>query len=218
MSRAHIVSSTVAAYVDAHATPPDDHQRALIDATNEATGGAAAMQISHPHAVFMTILTAVLRPRFAVEVGTFTGYSALAVARALPDGGRLLCCDVSEEWTDIAREHWAAAGVDDRIELRLAPAIQTLRGLPTGPSVDLAFVDADKIGYHDYYEEILPRLSPTGVLLVDNTLWSGQVCDPDATDDDTVALRAFNDHVVADPRSEVSLLPLGDGVTMIRRV
>lgn len=218
MSRTQITTDAIATYVEAHATPPDAHQQPLIDATTEATGGAAMMQISHPHAVFMSILTAALRPRFAVEVGTFTGYSALAVARTLPPDGRLLCCDVSEEWTDIAREHWARAGIEDRIELKLAPAIETLRSLPPEPQIDLAFVDADKTGYHDYYEEILPRLSPTGVLLVDNTLWSGQVCNPDATDDDTVALRAFNDHVVADPRSEVSLLPLGDGVTMMRRV
>ena len=175
------------------------------------------MQISPLQGAFMSILTSVLRPAFAVEVGTFTGYSALAVARALPPGGRLLCCDISEEWTAIGRQSWEKAGVADRIELRIGPAIDTLKSLPAIRTVDLVFIDADKVGYRDYYEELLPRLSPTGVILVDNTLWSGTVLDETATEKDTVALRDFNDHVYADPRSEVALLPLGDGVTMIRR-
>lgn len=208
----------IAAYALAHSTGPDEVQQALIDVTAEKVGDFAMMQISPLQGAFMSVLTAVLRPAFAVEVGTFTGYSALTVARAMPEGSRLLCCDVSDEWTAIGREHWERAGVADRIELRIGPAIETLRSLPAEPAVDLAFIDADKASYVDYYEELLPRLSPTGVILVDNTLWSGNVIDDDVDDENTVALRAFNDHVAADARAEVAQLPLGDGVTFIRRV
>mgnify|MGYP001814349589 FL=1 len=218
MDRPEIIDDAIAAYTAAHSTRPDEVQQALIEATNDRVGDWSVMQISPLQGTFMSVLTAAIRPTFAVEVGTFTGYSSLAVARELPPGGKLLCCDISEEWTDIAREHWARADVDDRVELRIGPAIETLRSLPPEPPVDLAFIDADKTSYLDYYEELLPRLSPHGVLLVDNTLWSGAVLDPEAVDDDTVALRAFNDHVAADPRSEVALLPVGDGVSFIRRV
>ena len=218
MDRPEIIDDAIAAYTAAHSTRPDEVQQALIEATNDRVGDWSVMQISPLQGTFMSVLTAAIRPTFAVEVGTFTGYSSLAVARELPPAGKLLCCDISEEWTDIAREHWARAGVDDRVELRIGPAIETLRSLPPDPPVDLAFIDADKTSYLDYYEELLPRLSPHGVLLVDNTLWSGAVLDPEAVDDDTVALRAFNDHVAADPRSEVALLPIGDGVSFIRRV
>lgn len=218
MSRSTFIESAIADYAAGLASPPDAVQQALIDATTNATGGAATMQIGVDQGAFMSILTAVLRPMQAVEVGTFTGYSALAVARALPDGGRLLCCDVSEEWTTIARTHWAMAGIADRIDLRIAPAIDTLRALPTDPTIDLAFIDADKVSYWSYYEELLNRLSPRGVILVDNTLWSGKVIDPDVTDDDTEALRDFNQRLAADPRSESVLMTIGDGVTMIRRL
>ena len=156
-----------------------------------------------------------VRPLFAVEVGTFTGYSSLAIARALPEGGRLLCCDVSEEWTTVARRHWEAAGVADRIDLVIGPAADTLAGLPAELRVDFAFIDADKGGYLDYYEALVPRLSPHGLIAVDNVLWSGRVVDPDAEDADTVAIRAFNDHVAADPRVEAVMLSVGDGVTLI---
>ena len=163
----------------------------------------------------MTMLTALLQPRFAVEVGTFTGYSALAVAKALPPGGRLLCCDISQEWTAIARNHWERAGVADRIDLRIGPALDTLKALPTAPQVDMAFIDADKEAYIDYYTELVPRLSERGVILVDNVLWSGQVADLDQTDPATEALRSFNAAVVADERVLVSMLPVGDGLSMI---
>jgi caffeoyl-CoA O-methyltransferase len=218
MSRTAVNDEAIVDYALAHSTGPDEVLQSLIDTTSEAVGDFAMMQISPLQGAFMSILTASLRPMFAVEVGTFTGYSALVVAKALPEGGRLLCCDVSEEWTAIGRDHWEKAGVADRIDLRIAPALDTLRSLPADPAVDLAFIDADKSSYQAYYEELLPRLSDTGVILVDNTFWSGAVLDLDATDDDTVALRAFNDHVAADPRSEVAQLPIGDGVTMIRRV
>ena len=133
-----------------------------------------------------------------------------------PDG-TLLCCDVSEEWTAIAREGWKRGGVDDRIELKIAPAIETLRALPAEPAIDLAFIDADKPSYAGYYEEILTRLRPNGVILVDNTLWSGAVIDKKATDDNTKAIRAFNDMVAADPRVDCVIIPLGDGLTFLRK-
>jgi caffeoyl-CoA O-methyltransferase len=150
-------------------------------------------------------------------VGTFTGYSSLCIARGLPAGGRLLCCDVSEEWTAIARRAWERGGVADRIELRIGPGAETLRSLPRDPTIDLAFVDADKPGYPVYYEELLTRLRPNGVLLVDNVLWDGRVIQPDATDDNTAAIKAFNDLVAADDRVEAVMLPIADGLTICRK-
>ena len=218
MSRNSSMPQDIVAYAAAHSTQPDEVQQALIAATNEKTKGFSGMQIGTDQGVFMTLLTTVLQVEFAVEVGTFTGYSALCIARGLAPGGRLLCCDISEEWTSIGREHWETAGVADRIDLQIAPAIETLRSLPPEPKIDLAFIDADKTGYMSYYEEILPRLSAQGVILVDNTIWYGMVLeDSGAEDPDTVALRAFNDHVAADERVEAVLLTVGDGVTLIRR-
>ena len=215
-SRSEFLDDSLAAYIEAHCTAPDDVQQDLIKAT-AALGDASIMQISPAQGALMTLLTTLLRPRFAVEVGTFTGYSALAVARALPPGGRLLCCDISEEWTAIARDHWERAGVADRIDLRIGPALDTLRSLPPEPAVDLAFIDADKGSYIAYYEELVPRLSARGVILVDNTLWDGHVANPSRTDSTTEQLRAFNAHVVADERVLVALLPVGDGVSVITR-
>jgi caffeoyl-CoA O-methyltransferase len=202
-------------YVVAHGTPPDAVQQALIDETAELP--MAMMQISPEQGAFMTLLTRAVGAREAVEVGTFTGYSALAIARGLPDDGHLLCCDVSEEWTAVGRRAWAEAGVADRIELVIAPAADTLRGLPDEEYVDLAFIDADKPSYAVYYEELLRRLRPNGLILVDNTLWGGAVLDADVDDESTVALRAFNDMVAADPRVEGALLTIGDGLTLLRK-
>ena len=175
------------------------------------------MQIGAVQGSFMTMLVGLLQPRLAVEVGTFTGYSALAVAKALPPGGRLLCCDISEEWTAIARTYWERAGVTDRIELRIGPALETLRSLPSDPPVDFAFIDADKANYINYYEELMSRLSPRGVILVDNVLWGGGVAVETQDDATTEALRSFNSHAASDPRSQVALLPVGDGLSIITR-
>ena len=213
-SRITFLDEILASYVDAHSTGPDDVQRELIAAT-AGLGELSLMQVGTAQGAFMTMLTALLQPRFAVEVGTFTGYSALAVAKALPPGGRLLCCDISQEWTAIARNHWERAGVADRIDLRIGPALDTLKALPTAPQVDMAFIDADKEAYIDYYTELVPRLSERGVILVDNVLWNGQVADLDQTDPATEALRSFNAAVVADERVLVSMLPVGDGLSMI---
>jgi len=204
------------AYLVAHGTPPDEVQRDLI-AETDALGGIASMQIAPEQGAFMTLLARMLNARFAVEVGTFTGYSSLCIARGLAEAGRLLCCDVSEKWTSVARRYWERAGVADRIELRLAPALDTLCGLPREPTVDLAFIDADKGGYIAYWEELVPRMRPGGVLLVDNVLWSGKVADPDYDDEDTRYIRDFNDHVAADERVETVMLPIADGLTFARK-
>jgi len=202
-------------YVQAHTPAVDDVQRSIIEAT-AAFGPWARMSVAPDQAALLAMLVAAVRPAFAVEVGTFTGLSSLAIARALPDGGRLLCCDVSEEWTDVARTHWAMAGVEDRIDLVIAPALDTLQALPDDQAVDFAFLDADKTGYLAYYEELVPRLSPHGLIAVDNVLWSGRVLDPSADDDDTVALRELNDRIVADQRVTSVLLSVGDGVNLVR--
>ncbi len=202
-------------YVIAHTTPADPVRRSLTEAT-AALGPWAGMQVADDQAALLSTLVAAVRPTLAVEIGTFTGSSSLAIARALPSGSRLLCCDVSEEWTAIARHHWEAAGVDDRIDLVIAPALETLQGLGDAV-VDFAFIDADKTGYLAYYEELVPRLSPHGLLAIDNVLWSGRVLDETAQDDDTVALRALNDRIVADNRVEVVMLSVGDGLTLVRR-
>lgn len=204
-------------YLLAHSTQPDDLARELRTETHNVLARQAGMQIGADQAAFLTMLTQLAGARQAVEVGTFTGYSSLAIARGLAPGGKLLCCDVSEEYTAIARRYWERAGVADRIELRIAPAIETLRALPTEPYLDLSFIDADKEGYVGYWEELVPRTRPGGVIAVDNTLWSGRVVDEDEQNDTVRAIRAFNDRAAADDRVDVVLLPLGDGVTVARR-
>ena len=211
------LSPAIHEYLVAHGTPPDDVQRWLIEETKRRVPDLSMMQVAPEQGAFMTVLTRLLGVHQAVEVGTFTGYSALCIARGLAPGGRLVCCDVSEEWASIGREAWTRAGVGDRIELRIAPAIQTLQALPTDEIIDLAFIDADKRSYAAYYEELLRRLRPNGVILVDNTLWMGTVVDESVTDDDTKAIRAFNDAVAADERVDSVLLPVSDGLTLLRK-
>lgn len=198
-------------YVLANSMSPDAVQQSLMDATARAVPGST-MPVSADEGAFLTLITRLVGARNAVEVGTFTGYSSLCIARGLADGGRLTCCDVNEKWTSIAREHWKKAGVADRVELKIAPAIQTLRALPSEPMIDLAFIDADKESYVDYWEELVPRVRPGGVLLVDNTLWSGRVVhdDQDAT---TRAIARFNAHVHADRRVDAVVLTVSDGLT-----
>ncbi len=207
----------VAHYAVDHTTPPDDLQRRLIAETAERLGDRAQMQISPDQGVLIGLLVRVMGARAAVEVGTFTGYSALCVARALPDGGRLLACDVSEEWTSIGRRYWAEAGVDDKIDLRIGPAIATLTALPQTEQFDIAFIDADKPAYRSYYEALLPRMRRGGLIMVDNTIWSGAVVDDADQSTDTVAIRAFNDAVATDPRVTCVLLPIADGLTLLHK-
>jgi caffeoyl-CoA O-methyltransferase len=210
------VTPEVHEYLVAHGTPPDEVQRSLIEATG-ALGRVSGMQIAPEQGALMTMLTRLVDARFAVEVGTFTGYSSICIARGLADGGRLLCLDVSDEWTSIARDHWRRAGVDDRIELRLGPAADALRSLPADPPIDLAFIDADKPSYRTYYDELVERLRPGGLVLVDNVLWGGAVVDPANTEADTEAIRAVNDHIAADDRMDVVMLPIADGLTIARK-
>ncbi len=204
------------AYMVEHGTPPDAVQQELIEETARL-GGISMMQVAPEQGAFMTLLTRLMGARRAVEVGTFTGYSALCIARGLPEDGHLLCCDVSEEWTAIGRRAWEKAGVADRIELRIAPALDTLNALPEDEEIDLAFIDADKVSYPAYYEALLQRVRPGGVILVDNVLWSGNVVNPEASDENTLALRAFNEKVAEDERVDRVMIPLADGLTLCRK-
>jgi predicted O-methyltransferase YrrM len=194
-----------------------DLLRELRAETAKLPGGG--MQISPEQGQFMALLTEMLGVRRAIEVGTFTGYSSLSVAAAMPEDGRLICCDVSEEFTAIARRYWARAGLEGRIELKLGPAVETLDKLlkTEAGTFDLGFIDADKTNYLHYYERILKLLRPGGVVLIDNVLWSGAVADPADNGSDTVAIRLLNEHVKTDRRVSLSLLPLGDGLTIARK-
>jgi caffeoyl-CoA O-methyltransferase len=204
-------------YVLAHCTPADDVLRDLADETEREFAKYAVMRLTEDEGALLTILTRLVGAKQAVEVGTFTGYSAICIARALPPDGKLLACDISEEWTDVARRYWERAGVADRIDLRLGPAVDTLKALPKEETIDIAFIDADKSGYATYYEEILTRMRPGGVIVLDNVLWFGRVVDPACQDPDDVAVREINDLVAADPRVESVMLPLRDGVTIARK-
>jgi caffeoyl-CoA O-methyltransferase len=175
----------------------------------------ATFQIAPEQGTFMQLLARALGARRAIEIGTFTGYSALCIARGLSDDGRLVCLDRSEEWTAVARRYWERAGLADRIELHVGEALPALRALPAEETFDLAFVDADKTGYAAYVEELYDRMTPNGVVLLDNTLRSGRVLDPQTEDDR--ALVALNAALVSDPRWETVLLPLADGLTVLRK-
>ncbi|MGH3331326.1 MAG: class I SAM-dependent methyltransferase [Nocardioidaceae bacterium] len=178
------------------------------------------MQVAPEEGAFLAMLVELTGARRYLEIGTFTGYSSLAVALALPDDGRLVCCDVSQEWTDVARKYWQEAGVSDKVDLRIAPAVETLDSLlETGEEAayDFAFVDADKTGYDAYYDRLMRLVRPGGLIAFDNTLWGGRVVAPDADDADTLAIRALNARLAADERVSLSLLPIADGVTLARR-
>jgi len=204
-------------YLVAHRTPDD----AVVDELREETarlGGSAVMQIAADQATLLRILVSAIGARRAVEVGTFTGLSALAIARGLLPDGRLLCFDVSEEWTAIGRRYWEKAGVADRIELHIGPAAPALAALPEDPPLDFAFIDADKAGYPVYWEEIVRRLRPGGLVAVDNVLWEGEVVQADKNGPDVEAIRAFNEKVLADDRVESVMLAVADGLTIARRL
>ena len=194
-----------------------DVQRRLREETAQLP--QAGMQIGADEATFLALLVRVQAARRALEIGTFTGYSALAMASALPDNGRLVCCDISREWTAIAERYWREAGVNGRIELRIGPAADTLRALASQGegSFDFAFIDADKAGYDDYYEHCLGLLRPGGLVAIDNTLWSGWVVDPAHDDADTAALRRLNRKIHDDQRVDACLLSIGDGLTLARK-
>lgn len=203
-------------YVVAHTAGRDPVLADLAAETLERFPDQARMQIAPEQGTLLTLLSKLTRARFAVEIGTFTGYSAICIARGVRPGGRLVCFDLSEEWTTIATRYWERAGLADRIELRLGDAHDTLDTLEGDPAVDLAFIDADKPGYPRYYEAVLARLAPDGLIVVDNVLSHGRVLDPGQSDN-AAAIAAFNDQVAADERVDVVLLPVADGVSLITR-
>jgi caffeoyl-CoA O-methyltransferase len=195
----------------------DDPIRAELAAETTKLGMISAMQIAAEQGTFMAILAGAIGARSAVEVGTFTGYSALCVARALPADGKLLCCDVNEQWTSVGRRYWERAGVANKITLKLGPAADTLEALPASHTFDFAFIDADKSNYAIYYEEILKRMRPNGLILIDNVLWSGAIVDQTKQDADTQALRKLNDFIAKDKRVEAVMLGIADGLTVVRK-
>jgi caffeoyl-CoA O-methyltransferase len=211
----NIVDPAINDYLLAHSEPADGVLRDLAEETHRELGGRAGMQITQDEGALLTMLVRLSGARQAVEVGTFTGYSSICIARGLPDDGLLLCCDVSEEYTSVARRYWDLAGVSGKIELRIAPAVETLSALPDEPYLDFAFIDADKAGYAAYVEQIVPRLRVGGLIVLDNMLWSGDVLDPQ--DDNARAVAALNDALLADERVDVVLLPVRDGVSLARK-
>lgn len=204
----------IAKYLGAHTTQPTELEQRLIDHTHAVIDNAQ-MQIGFAQARFMALLARILVPTTVVEVGVFTGYSALVVAQELGDDATLIACDISEEWTSVGKPYWQEAGVDHRIDLRIAPASETLKNLPPKTRVDLAFIDADKTGYLGYVHQLIPLLHERSVVLVDNVLWDGHIVDDRDQSADTVALREFNAAMLADERVDVALLPVGDGLSMI---
>jgi caffeoyl-CoA O-methyltransferase len=215
--RSFPVTDVVRSYAVAHGSWRPDAVVRDLQAETAGLGDVAGMQIGDDQGQLLTMLTRLTGARRAVEVGTFTGYSSICIARGLAEGGSLLCCDVSEEWTEIARRAWASAGLADRIELRIAPALDTLRALPAAPDIDLVFIDADKPGYPAYWAELVPRVRSGGLLLADNVLRNGEIADPDVDDENTTALRAFNDLVASDDRVDTVVLTAFDGLTIARR-
>jgi caffeoyl-CoA O-methyltransferase len=204
------------AYLLAHTTPPDPLLASLIAETRRRFPGNATLQIGPEQGTFMTMLSTLVGATHAVEVGTFTGYSSICLARGLADGGKLTCCDINADWTALAREYWEKAGLAGRIELRLGPALDSLRALPATETLDLAFIDADKGGYVSYWDEIVPRMRPGGIILVDNTFLHGRIFHDDP-DPDARGIQAFNSRAIADDRVEMAMLSVGDGLVLARK-
>jgi caffeoyl-CoA O-methyltransferase len=211
-----LVSDAVEAYAEAHTTPAAEYLQALAHETRE-TLGSPQMLTGGVEGRFLETLVFLAQPRFVLEIGTFSGYSALSMAAALPEGGRIVTLELSDEHADFAQRHVAHAGLANRIEILRGPAIESIATLD-GP-FDLVFIDADKAGYLDYYEAVLPKLAERGLIVADNVLWSGRVAEPPADEDmeSTRALREFNDHVAADDRVVSVMLTVRDGITLIRR-
>ena len=217
-SRSLQLTDEIYQYILQHSIPHNIHCEALREATTPLEW--ARMQISPEQGQLMAFLVELIDARKAIEVGVFTGYSSLCVALAMPENGRIVACDISEDWTSIGRKYWKAAGVEDKIDLRLAPALDTLQQLidsGEAGTYDFAFIDADKENYSRYYELCLQLLRQGGLLLLDNVLWSGRVVDPAVQDIDTEAIRAVNYKAYNDPRVSLSMLPVGDGLTLIRK-
>ena len=188
-----------------------------VEAAAEQMGDLALMQIAGDQAAFTTILVQAIGARRALEVGTFLGYGAIAIARGLPEDGELVVCEIDQDYADRARAHLAEAGLEDRVSIRVAPALETLRDLPGNEPFDLAFIDADKQGYGGYYEECLRLLRPNGLMLLDNVFMGGRILDPEADDQGTLVVRELNDRIAADDRVDCALLGIADGVTIARK-
>lgn len=215
-SRSISLSDTVVQYLQDHSITDSDILRDLRAETALLTYGR--MQISPEQGQFMNLLVELTGAQKAIEVGTFTGYSALLVAQALPSDGILVACDISEEWTNIAKKYWERAKLSDRIDLRIGPALDTLASLSDQKNTfDFGFIDADKVNYMSYYESILGLLRPGGLLLIDNVLWGGSVADPEDQEESTVAIRTLNTFVHQDPRVSMCMIPIGDGLTLVRK-
>jgi predicted O-methyltransferase YrrM len=200
-------------YLVEHGARQDDVLRRLADET-AALGDVAVMQIAPDQGALITLLVRAIGARRALELGTFTGYSAICIARGLPDDGRLLACELSEKWAEVARRYFAEAGVADRVELRLGPALDTLRSLGDDESFDFAFIDADKQTYREYYEAVLKLLRPGGLMLIDNVLRGGAVLDPADDSDANEVVKELNDRVAADDRVDVAMIGVADGITL----
>jgi len=213
---AYLLSDEIEDYATAHTTPPAEHLRALAQETRE-TLDSPQMLTGDIEGRFLEFLVHLAQPRLVLEIGTYSGYSALSMAQALPQDARIVTCELSDEHADVAERHIAAAGMSERIDVRRGPALETIATLD-GP-FDLVFVDADKPGYLGYYEAVLAKLSPRGLIVVDNVLWSGRVAQAPSDQDSeaTTALRRFNDHVAADERVVSVMLSVRDGITLIRR-
>jgi caffeoyl-CoA O-methyltransferase len=205
------------AYLVEHGARQDEVLRRLEEETADRFPDWAVMQIAADQGAFIELLVRAIGARRALEVGTFTGYSAICIARALPEGGELVACELREEYAEIARRWFAEAGVEDRIDLRVGPAIETLRSLPREEGFEFAFIDADKSGYPDYYEECLARLRPGGLLMLDNVLLGGRVLDPADDDESAQAIVPLNEQIARDERVDVSMLGIADGVTLARK-
>jgi caffeoyl-CoA O-methyltransferase len=212
--RSEQISLHLNAYLTAHSTPPDLILRELATETAERYPNEISLQVAPELGTLVTLLTRLSGGRSAIEVGTFTGYSSICIARGLGADGRVLCCDVSEEWTSVARKYWEKAGLTERIELRLGPALETLRSLPREEAYDVAFIDADKISYPQYWTEVVPRVRSGGVIMVDNTFSHGRVLDAGNDNPSVIAVRTMNDLAAADERVELVMVPIGDGVTV----
>ncbi|MGA3184366.1 MAG: class I SAM-dependent methyltransferase [Candidatus Dormibacteria bacterium] len=208
------LDSRISAYLAAHAKLSDPLLAELVEETHQ-TYPELDMQISPDEGALLRLLVRLCGAGRAIEVGTFTGYSSLCIARGLPPKGRLLCCDVNEEWTSMARRYWERAGLADRIELRLAPALETIAQLPLGQLFDFAFIDAEKSEYIAYYEALVPRMAPGGLIAVDNVLRHGWVAGIAEPDERTHVIREFNEHVLVDTRTESVIVPIADGLTLI---
>jgi predicted O-methyltransferase YrrM len=210
-------NAAVCDYIVRVGTEETPLMRALREETSKLP--MAMMQIGPDQGQLLAFLVRMIGAHRALEIGTFTGYSALAVAQALPPAGKLICCDVSDEWTSIGRRYWQQAGIADRIDLRIAPALETLAALEKDGGqgqFDFAFIDADKENYDAYYEACLRLIRPGGLIAIDNVLWNGWIVDPANNHESTLALRALNEKIRADDRVDLCLVPIGDGVTLVR--